>query len=320
MININGKEFRNIQEQVEKNKNDILFILQEEGVLNEFGIKVVGQETSIDDMPTVDDYKEENEDWGYGDAYAIGEEAPYELYILTRANGTHPNDYWFNIGEFPMPGPQGEQGEQGIQGIQGAQGEQGIQGIQGVQGPRGNSAKYTDYNVSTTVGAYTTVTNDSNINTNDIVISKNGYVTICTNISGDNATLQTLTSIIGPQGPAGPSGGKQLYQHNIYVRDNLFQLTIKIITENNTAFTSQSLLQWLKDNNFNLNTKPFGCSGFYSNGSSDRGTIFGVFEQDTNQNVLGWNFVYWNGTAFNSLEYSWYYSHIQDINDSIIPL
>ena len=128
MLKFGNKEFRNLQEQVKKNMDDILFILQEEGVLNEFGIKVVGQEESAVDMPTVEDYKENNPDWGYGDAYAIGTEEPYELYILTRANGTHPNDYWFNIGEFPVPGPQGPAGAEGPQGPQGEQGNPGVDG------------------------------------------------------------------------------------------------------------------------------------------------------------------------------------------------
>ena len=61
MIVYKNKEFRNLQEQVKKNMDDISFILQEEGVLNEFGIKVVGQEASVLDMPTVEDYKENKE-------------------------------------------------------------------------------------------------------------------------------------------------------------------------------------------------------------------------------------------------------------------
>lgn len=129
MLKFGNKEFRNLQEQVKKNMDDILFILQEEGVLNEFGIKVVGQESSVLDMPTVEQYKEDNPDWSFGDAYAIGTEAPYELYILTRANGTHPDDYWFNIGEFPVPGPQGEEGPQGETGPQGPTGPSGQDGV-----------------------------------------------------------------------------------------------------------------------------------------------------------------------------------------------
>ena len=129
MLKFGNKEFRNLQEQVYKNMKDILFILQEEGVLNQFGITVVGQEESVANMPTVADYKATNPDWDYGDAYAIGTESPYILYILTRANGTHPNDYWFNIGSFPVAGPTGPQGPQGEIGPQGPTGNPGADGL-----------------------------------------------------------------------------------------------------------------------------------------------------------------------------------------------
>ena len=46
MLTIGNEEFRNLEEQVEKNKSDILYMLEEEGTLNQFGIKVVGQATS----------------------------------------------------------------------------------------------------------------------------------------------------------------------------------------------------------------------------------------------------------------------------------
>ena len=120
MFKHDGKEYRNLQEQVEKNKNDILYILEQEGVLNEFGIKVVGEVETTDDLPSTD--SEEFAALEYGDTYAVGTEEPYTLYIKTRANGTHPNDYWFNLGLFPLPGPQGPQGETGPQGPQGPQG------------------------------------------------------------------------------------------------------------------------------------------------------------------------------------------------------
>ena len=135
MLKYDGKEYRNLEEQVLKNKSDIEFLFDSQGVLNEFGIKVVGVVTSADYLP------ESGED--YGDAYAVGVDTPYELYIWTRANNVHPDDYWFNIGEFPLAGPQGpqgpkgDQGNQGVQGIQGPQGVQGIQGIAGATGPQG---------------------------------------------------------------------------------------------------------------------------------------------------------------------------------------
>ena len=138
MFKYDGKEYRNLQEQVEKNKNDILYILEQEGVLNEFGIKVVGEVESTDDLPSTD--SEEFAALEYGDTYAVGTEEPYYLYIKTRANGTHPNDYWFNLGLFPLPGPvgpEGPRGEKGDTGERGPIGETGLQGPTGETGPRG---------------------------------------------------------------------------------------------------------------------------------------------------------------------------------------
>lgn len=141
MLTIGNEEFRNLEEQVEKNKSDIMYMLEEEGVLNQFGIKVVGQELTVDALPAPTEYTGD-----FGDAYAIGATSPYTLYIYTRANGTHPNNYWFNIGQFPLQGPKGAdgatgprgpQGPKGDQGIQGPQGKQGAQGIQGPVGPQG---------------------------------------------------------------------------------------------------------------------------------------------------------------------------------------
>ena len=133
MLTIGNEEFRNLEEQVEKNKDDILFILEQEGVLNQFGIKVVGQIDTAASLPAPSIYAGD-----YGDAYAVGTQTPYDLYIWTRANGTHPSDYWFNIGKFPVPGPAGKDGAQGPQGERGLTGPQGIQGIPGKNGAQGN--------------------------------------------------------------------------------------------------------------------------------------------------------------------------------------
>ena len=134
MLKFGNKEFRNLQEQVEENMKNIQDLMQGVVVLDEFGIKVIGQEASVEDMPTVEEYKEEHEDWSYGDAYAIGTETPYSLYILTRGNSNNPDDYWFDIGVFPMPGPRGLQGETGDTGPQGQTGPQGEPGRDGVDG------------------------------------------------------------------------------------------------------------------------------------------------------------------------------------------
>ena len=117
MITIDNIQYRNLEEQVKKNMDDIKYILEEEGVLNEFGIKVVGQITSDNQLPDPATYTGE-----YGDAYAVGRSAPYTLYIYTRANGSQHTDYWFNIGQFPLPGPKGPIGPIGPKGDTGTRG------------------------------------------------------------------------------------------------------------------------------------------------------------------------------------------------------
>lgn len=128
MLKFGNKEFRNLQEQVLKNMQDINSMKEGTAVLDEFGIKVVGEVDSLADLPTVAEYKEAHEDWAYGDAYAVGTEAPYTLYILTRENETITADHWFDIGEFPAPGPQGETGPEGPIGPQGQTGNPGTDG------------------------------------------------------------------------------------------------------------------------------------------------------------------------------------------------
>lgn len=68
---------------------------------NLLGIKVVGH---VDALPIPDS------DYEYGDAYTVGTTTPYDMWIYTRADTTHPQDYWFNVGKFPAPGPQGPVG------------------------------------------------------------------------------------------------------------------------------------------------------------------------------------------------------------------
>lgn len=80
MLNFGNKEFRNLQEQVLKNMDDIESIAQGSLVIGEFGIKVVGQVESPDDLPDPAEFEGE-----YGDAYLVGEETPYDYYIFTRA-------------------------------------------------------------------------------------------------------------------------------------------------------------------------------------------------------------------------------------------
>ena len=103
-----------------------------------FGIRTVNHVAKAEQIPAPDVYKANNPNWEYGDAYAVGTEAPFYFWVLTRADDTHTTDYWFDLGKFPAPGPQGPQGEKGEAGQDGATGPQGPAGPQGIQGPKGN--------------------------------------------------------------------------------------------------------------------------------------------------------------------------------------
>lgn len=76
---------------------------------NMLGIKVIGH---VDALPIPDGTYE------YGDTYMVGKTTPYDMWIYTRADEFHTTDYWFNVGKFPQPGPQGPKGD-GLEQIQG---------------------------------------------------------------------------------------------------------------------------------------------------------------------------------------------------------
>lgn len=99
MIIIDGVEYRNLQEQVLKNKEDIEY-------LKNYDTHITGQVAEEGQLP---------ESAELGTAYEVGISAPYDLYVyLTQG--------WVNLGKFPSPGPQGIQGPQGPMGLQGTRG------------------------------------------------------------------------------------------------------------------------------------------------------------------------------------------------------
>ena len=95
----NGITYRNLENQVEY----LTDYLNTEAQLVELGIKVVGTAANREDIP--------DGEYEYGDAYMIGTTEPYTMWIWTRADRTHSQDYWFEVGPFPMPGPKGPKGD-----------------------------------------------------------------------------------------------------------------------------------------------------------------------------------------------------------------
>ena len=156
MFQLNNKEYRNLEEQVLQNKQDIARIWDKDAVLADFGIHVRGQ------FPSYSDIAELNEGTNFGNAYLIGTEPPYDVYIWTEANPNagHTTNYWLNIGKINIKGEKGDTGasitsitldsnyyptfnlSNGTsitiyQSIRGPQGERGFQGRQGIPGPTG---------------------------------------------------------------------------------------------------------------------------------------------------------------------------------------
>ena len=135
-----NKTYRNLQQQVKENMLDIAR-LQDSNIL---GLDIKGIVPTYQELPTGEQ----------GNIYAVGTEAPFELYLYNDSS-------WVNLGQFPKAGPKGEQGPRGQDGLPGPKGltgdqgprgftgapgvpgqagpkgEQGPQGIQGPEGPRG---------------------------------------------------------------------------------------------------------------------------------------------------------------------------------------
>lgn len=197
MITINNKQLRNLEEQVQYNSDRIQAIIEGNEVLAEMGIQVVGQVNEEASLPEPATYH-----GAYGDAILVGIEPPYNFYIFTRPFEGNEEPQWFNIGFFPVAGPQGPQG---------------------VQGPIGKTGQATKWSIGSAnpdeIGLvkpagdfylrFTGPNNDANGNV--YVSGGNGNWSLEANIRGP----QGFTGATGPrgeqgeqgeQGPAGPAG------------------------------------------------------------------------------------------------------------------
>lgn len=188
MITIDNKTYRNLQEQVLKNMEDIQDIREADRVLADFGIRVLGHYNTYNELIAA--LPEETYTGDFGDCYTIGYEIPYDYFIFTRTTVTTKKGIWFNIGRFPQPGPQGAQG---IQGPQGPQGPQGSALLSGIGAPSSEGIENQLYLNTNTYGLYKYA---------------NGAWTIVGNIRGVAGPqgLQGPQGATGPQGAQGPQG------------------------------------------------------------------------------------------------------------------
>lgn len=125
MIEINGKIYRNVQEQVKKNQDDI------EALENQLPYN--GPYDDTDDIPT--------NILVNGGIYLIGGSAPYIIYKYNEQDETFKDLGYFGAkgetGATGAQGPQGPKGDTGPTGPKGDTGATGPQGEQGIQGPQG---------------------------------------------------------------------------------------------------------------------------------------------------------------------------------------
>ena len=176
----NGVVLRNIQEQVQYLTD---FHQANQGIA-EWGIHVVGQLTDPIELPPVDAYT-----GNWGDAYAVGNEAPYDFYIWTEDSTAAGVGYWFNFGPISIVGPQGPEGPAGK------------------DGQTGKSTKWTTvlnnlpnpgvYNE----GDFVLVASTGDVYRANVSSGAAKWNYVC-NIKGP----QGIQGVQGPEGPVGPEG------------------------------------------------------------------------------------------------------------------
>lgn len=201
MISIDNVKYRNLEEQVQKNKEDIAAHYNMDRVLADFGIRIIGRVDTVEELPDPEHFMGQ-----YGDAYAVGrvEEdqamAPFSFYIWTRPDpdAGHDGPYWFNIGELAIVGPQGPKGDIGNRG---PAGERGSLWYSGTAIPA-NASNYNvgDIYLRNTGEVYQVIDNNG---TNKIWV-KVANLKGPTGATGDDG----LRGPVGPAGPAGPEGPK----------------------------------------------------------------------------------------------------------------
>lgn len=182
MLNYNNIEIRNLVEQVQYLSD----FHTENQALASWGIRIIGQLSDAALLPSEGDFQ-------YGDAYAVGTEAPFDFYIWTRTSAVGQPDYWFPFGKISIVGPQGPQG---------------------IQGPEGNPGPSTQWFTGTSLPSLITI---ENLKENDMYLQTNtGAVyqykdsvwVFIANIKGPQGVqgIQGIPGEVGPQGPQGQKG------------------------------------------------------------------------------------------------------------------
>lgn len=149
MLNFGNKEFRNLEEQVGKNQEDIKQL--------QSGIKIDRWLSQLSDLA---DYMSQENVGKYYLVY-IENHLQDELYTITlRKNG---GLVAVNLGKYPAKGDQGPVGPTGANGATGPQGERGPRGFKGDDGAKGATGAGVDTLTEVKIAGDATVTYSSGI-------------------------------------------------------------------------------------------------------------------------------------------------------------
>lgn len=227
MFLLDNKEYRNLEEQVQKNKEDIAYHYEVTRVLANYGIEVLGMVETYEEIAGIDEGE------NYGRAYLVGTSEYSNVYIWTRANPNigHDTAYWLNIGPMQAAGIQGhagvgiasvyvndtyqlvitltngetivlsksirgEKGERGPVGSTGATGPQGPRGPKGDQGPRGPQGPQGatgSLNIINTFNSLSEVPSAADYELGDAFLLKQGDTTILYVLTGERGVTGTYT-------------------------------------------------------------------------------------------------------------------------------
>lgn len=227
MFILDDKEYRNLEEQVQKNKEDIAYHYEVTRVLANYGIEVLGMVETYEEIADIDEGER------YGQAYLVGTPEFSEVYIWTRANPNigHETAYWLNIGPMQAAGIQGpigvgiagafvndsyqlvlnltngeslvlgksirgERGEKGATGSPGAtgpQGPKGPKGDKGDRGPTGPQGPTGSLNIINTFNSLSEVPSAIDYNLGDAFLLKQGDLTTLYVLTGDKDVTSSYT-------------------------------------------------------------------------------------------------------------------------------
>ena len=187
MVIVNGKTFRNLQEQVYYLTNII-------GDATDIVKNIAGAVTSPSALPA---YTSVN----YGTTYAVGAASPYNYYVSTASG-------WVNLGTFPKAGPSGMDGKDGNSIFLTSANltpNTGYIYTTNIYNPNNLAYKAGDLILATNAsGAYLYTV--SNVRSPDVLDI--GYRTTLSGIQGPKGDTgpQGLKGDTGPQGPKGDTG------------------------------------------------------------------------------------------------------------------